>query len=408
MHTKIYRQPIIATPNQKGAATLVMSLVLLTLITMVSVYTSRTILLEQKISANDFRERQAFEAAESGLATAISYVSSTGGADKDQDGTVDPVFDTDADGIGDSNIRTFPDFSSVTVTITGASPVFLLQSIGVSDDLTATRTVRSIGATLDVLPNSPDNPMTTRGNVVAIGSATVYNPEGHSTIWSGGDVDLGANNSTATNIANPSDPGYPSCMDTSMTCSTTRSSNKVAVGLDVLEYDTMLSNLTSEQMFQNFFGASMANYRESRVTLEVMGANANNLATNSASPGVHLGVGEVIWVEGNASLINTTTVGCGVSVNGAATCPNANLDPSVLIINGDLTTQGTPKFYGIVYIVGNMTLSGNTTITGAAVIGGNTTNTTGGSVDVWYSSDLLNMTRDNGPLGGSPGSWHDW
>ena len=406
MHTKIYRQPIIPRPKQKGAATLVMSLVLLTLITMVSVYTSRTVLMEQKISANDFRERQAFEAAESGLATAISYVSGTGGADKDGDGTVDPVFDTDGDGIGDSNNLTFSDFSSVTVTITGALPTFLLQSIGVSDDLTATRTVRSIGTPVDALPNSPGGPMTTRGTVSAVGSATIYNPEGNTTIWSGGDVDLGANNSTATNIADPSDPGYPSCMETSMTCGTTRSSSKVAVGLDVLEYDTTLSNLTTEQMFQNFFGTSMANYRESRVTLEVMAANVDNNATNTASPGVHLAVGEVIWVEGNAS-IGSTTVGCEITLTGAATCPTANLDPSVLIINGHLDTSGG-KFYGVVFVIGDVTVSGSAVVTGAIIVGNNSHTTAGGSLDLWYNSDVMNMTRDNGLLGGTPGSWRDW
>lgn len=408
MHMSILRQrPTPLMIYQTGAATLVMTVVLLLLITMVSVYTSRSVLFEQKVSANDFRARQAFEAAETGLATAAAYLGSQGGADKDDDGVLDPVFDTDADGIGDVGNVTFADNSSVTVTITGAFPALLLQSTGVSDDLTATRTVRSLISTVNALPNSPDNPLTTKGTVVIDGSATVHNPEGESTIWSGADVDLGSNNATATNIANPADAAYPTCMDTSMTCSTTPASSKVAVGLDVIEHDSTLNNLTPAQMFQNFFGTSMANYRESRVTLEVLPADAGNLSTNSANPGVHLGVGEVIWVEGDVTL-SGTTVGCETPQVGADVCPNAELDPSILIINGDLATQGTPKFYGLVYVVGNMDVSSATTVTGAMIVTGNSNNAASGSLDIWYNSDVLGQTQDNGPLAGAPGSWQDW
>lgn len=392
--------------RQAGSATLVMCLVLLVLITMVSVYTSRTVLLEQKISANDFRSRQAFEAAESGLTAAVSYLGSAGGADKNSDGVVDPVFDTDADGIGDASSITFADNSSVTVTLAGAFPSFTMQSVGVSDDLTATRTVRSLAATVDTLPNAPDNPLTTRGSVVINGSATVHNPEGHSTIWSGNDVELGANNSTSTNIADPTDPDYPSCMDTSMSCDTTRSSSKVAIGLDVIEHDSSLGNLTPAQMFQNFFGTSMENYRASRVSLEVMAANANNLASNSASPGMDLGAGEVIWVEGDAS-ISKVTVGCEVPVTGSNVCPGASVNPSIVIVNGNLETSGTPHFYGLLYIIGDMNMSSSTSIMGAAIVSGETSSTSG-SLDVWYNSDVLNNVRDNGPLAGAPGSWQDW
>ena len=224
--------------------------------------------------------------------------------------------------------------------------------------------------------------------------------------WSGDDVDLGSNNATATNIADPAGATYPTCMDTSMTCSTTRSSTKVAVGLDVIEYDTQLSNLSVEQMFINFFGTSMANYRESRVTLEVAAANVNNLST-ADPPGVDLATGEVIWVEGNAD-IGKVTVGCAVSTTGGNICPAASVDPSITIINGDLTTSGTPQFYGFLYVTGRVFLSSNTTIHGAIVVSGELQSSTSGSLDIWYNSDYLNQTRDNGPLGGAPGSWRDW
>jgi hypothetical protein len=394
--------------HQRGAMTLVMSLVLLILTSMVAAYTGSAIVFERKVTANEFRSGQAFEAAESGLSDALAYIGSPGGADKDNDGAIDPVFDTDGDGVGNVNAATFADNSSVTVTIAGTFPNYEVQAIGVSDDGTATRTVSAIGATIDALPNSPSNPLTTRGTVIIDGSATVHNPEGHSTIWSGAATDLGSNNSTATNVANPNDAGYPTCMDTSMTCSTTRSSTKNAIGMDVIENDSSLANLSAAQMFQNFFGVSMANYRDSRVTLQVEAANANNLASDPNAPGVQLAAGEVIWVEGDTSLENNTTVGCEVRVTGAGSCPVGNLDPSILIINGNLETQGTPTFYGLVFVTGDITLGGNNTVHGAMVVAGSTTSSGGGSLDLWYNSDVLSMSRDNGPLAGSPGSWRDW
>ena len=393
--------------RQTGAVTLVMSIVLLILTSMVAAYTGSAVIFERKVSANEYRSSQAFEAAESGLTEALAYMGSPGGADKDKDGAVDPVFDTDGDGIGNVNTVAFADSSSVTVTIAGTFPNYEVQAVGVSDDGTATRTISTLGTTVDALPNAPDNPFTSRGQVVIGGSATVHNPEGNSTIWGGDDVDLGSNNATATNIANPDDAGYPSCMDSSMTCSTTRSSSKVATGLDVVENDASLANLSAEQMFLNFFGASMENYRESRVTLDVPAASAGNLASDS-DPGINLATGEVIWVEGDASLSSSTTVGCEVKVTGSGTCASNNLDPSILIINGDLETKGTPNFYGVVFVTGSVDLGGNNSVHGAIIVAGDLISAGGGSLDVWYNSDVLQQSRDNGPLAGAPGSWRDW
>jgi hypothetical protein len=397
-----YRNP------QRGMATMAMTLVLLVLLTMVAAYTGRSVLFEQRVSGNDFRARQAFEAAESGLQVALAYLSGVGGADRDGVAGTDPVFDTNGDGIGDSNTFTFADLSSVTVTVTGGSPAFDVMSIGVSDDRRATRTVRSLGRTADGLPRKPDLPLTARGTVVVDGSATVFNPEGNSTIWSGTNIDIGSNNATATQIADPTDPGYPACMDVPLACTTVQSSNRVSVGLDVIEHDTSLGNLSTEQTFQNFFGMSMENYRASRVSLEVLAANVNNLASNPTNPGVQLATGEIVWVEGDAEFSNNTTVGCTVVVVGNSLCANANIDASIVIINGDLIGRGTPNITGLLYVIGNFELQGNLTAMGAVVVTGDFANDASGSLDVVYNSAVLDATRDNGPLGPAPGGWRDW
>jgi hypothetical protein len=393
--------------RDRGVVTLAMTLILLVLVTMVSIYTSRTVLFEQRVSGNDFRSRQAFEAAESGLQLALSYLSTVGGADKNNDDVIDPVFDTDNDGIGDTNATTFADLSSVTVAVTGTEPNFSVVSVGLSDDATATRTIRVMSGTADGLPNLPGNPLTARGPVVINGSATVLNPEGNSTIWSGEAIDLGSNNSTATEVADPTDPNYPACLDTSMTCSTVTSSNRVASGLDIIENDSSLANLSGDGMFEWFFGLPPLAYESTRPSLYVDAANVNNLAT-ATPPGVQLAAGEVVWVDGDAEFSNNTTIGCRVVVTGNNLCPVAEMDPSIVIVDGNLVGQGTPNVTGLLYVTGNFDLQGNVTVQGAIIVGGDLLNDASGSLDVIYNSDVLNMTRDNGRLGSAPGSWQDW
>ena len=187
-------------------------------------------------------------------------------------------------------------------------------------------------------------------------------------------------------------------MDTSLTCATVASSNKVAVGLDVIENDSSLNNLTSSEMFLNFFGMAPDAYRSSMVTIESTPANANS--------DVQLATNEVIWIEGDTNFTNNTSVGCTVAVNGGNICSSANTEPSLVIVNGDATFNGTPNFRGFVYVTGNASISGNMTVVGSIVIAGTLSSTAGGSMDVWYSSDDLNDLK--GKTVGSAGTWKDF
>ena len=387
--------------RQRGIATLLFSLLVMILVTYVVLYTSGSVLLEQQTVNNDVRSKHAFEAAEAGIATAKRYL--TIGADRDNDGTIDAVFDTNADDIGDSNTVAIGNGSVIVNTTdvsTGGTPMMTLRvtAQGFSDDRTATRTITQIFSKLDPLPNGPRNPLITRGNMVISGSATVTNPEGHSTIWSGGDVDLGSNNSTSTQIADMADSGYPGCMDVPMTCNAVVSSNKVTVGLDVVEYDSSLANISADEMFQSFFGATPIAYRNAMVTIETTGANAQ--------ADVHLAMTEVIWIDGDASF-NGGTIGCSTVVTGANTCPDADLAPSIVIVDGDLELGGTPHFYGLVYVRGDIDVTGNSTIHGAMLVEGSTNNSSG-SLDIWFNSLILEGTRAAGSLSTPTGSWKDF
>lgn len=400
---------------QRGAASLLISLVLLTVITFVSLYTSRSVLMEQKISSNEYRSRIAFETAEAGAEDAIAYINWGGKkGDRNDDGALDPVFDTNGDGIGDSNTAdiqladgTVTGHVALTLTNVSSGGTFAIkiESTGTSPDNTASRTITQVLALVPGIPNVPDNPLLTRGSIVIDGSATVYNDQGASTIWSGSAVDLGSNNSTHTQIANPDDPNYPDCLGGSVDCGTVNSSDRYTAGLDIIENDDSLAHLTDDEFFKNFFGALPETYHDSRVTLDVLAANVDQYAS-ADPPGIRLATNEVIWVEGDTS-IDGGTVGCASAVVGAGTCPTADLKPSIVIINGDATFSGTPHFYGLLYVTGNVSVSGNLDITGAMVVQGANLNTSG-SLNVKYDSGVLGKASDSGGLGNGGGSWRDF
>jgi len=381
--------------RQHGVGTLIFSLLILILATMVVLYSSNFARQEQKLANSNERSKLAFEAAEAGLAAAFAYIEN--GSDRDDDGVVDPIFDTDADGVGVNSSSSVGN-GSVTVSTTQNGNEITVVSTGFSDDRSATHFVSQSINPLDALPNDPDNPLTTKGSVAINGSATVHNQEGHSTIWSGNTIALGSNNSTATNVPDIGDSGYPLCMDTSLTCTTVSSSNKVAVGLDVIENDTSLGNLTASEMFLNYFGLTPNLYRSSMVTIESTPANADS--------DVQLATNEVIWIEGDTTFVNNTTVGCSVVVNGGALCSSANRKPSIVIVNGNAIFKGTPNFSGFLYVTGNATVVGNLTVVGSVAVAGVLASDAGGSMDIWYSSDTLDDLK--GPAVGSAGTWKDF
>ena len=402
--------------RQRGALTLAVSLAILMLSTLVTFNVSKAILMEQKITNNDTRAKMAFEAAEAGIIAALDYIendpnrvagANTYGAANTPCGLpagslMDCVVDTNADGLGDTNIASVGS-ATVTVTLTDLSTNLTnirIVATGQSDDRTATRQITQTIMTINPLPNAPDNPVITRGSMIIGGSATVHNQEGHSTIWTGSEIDMGSNNSTATEVPDVGDtPSYPTCMDTPGLCTLVQASDNSVKGLDVIENDTSLSALSDVEFFENFFGINPTTYRSSMVTLETDTANANT--------DVDLAAHEVVWVEGDAAFTGVT-VGCTTSVTGSNVCAAANTKPSIVIVNGNASFSGGSQFYGILFVMGNVNISGNTTIRGALVTAGDAESSTGGSFDVWYNSSILGGTSLAGATTGSAGTWKDF
>ena len=139
--------------NQRGAATLLISIFFLLAITVIIFFSANTSLLEQRISINDYRGKQAFEAAEAGLEYGVSILNKYTKANlypvtAAANNTVISV-DTDNDGTGDTS-----SFNPPTPLSNGASfeltfyyplqsntDLVRVKSDGFSDDSTAARAV---------------------------------------------------------------------------------------------------------------------------------------------------------------------------------------------------------------------------------------------------------------------------
>lgn len=396
--------------KERGAASLVVSLTVLTLISFITLYTSKNILTEQKIANNDYRTRQAFEAAEAGIAAVLANLDAN--KDNDNDGFIDGtaadattapggIFDSDANGSRDSKTLAIGT-ASTSVTLTDNSTtdhtIITVTSTGTSADRSASRTITRTFIVVEPIANNPENPLTTRGTVTLAGAAKVHNSEGHSTIWSGGNVEL---SNASTYIPDVSAANYPGCMDDPdiNPCATVPLSQQSVMGLDVIEFDSSIGNLTAAGLFENFFGRTMSAFKDKFVDIYTTAANANN--------DVALQTQKAIWVEGAAgtTTINGATVGCSVDVNGN-TCTLANRKPSILIIDGNAEFRGNATFYGVVFVTGNIEITGNTTIVGAMITGGAVTGTTG-SLDVYYNSNVIQDLSELGELGAAAGSWRD-
>jgi len=237
---------------------------------------------------------------------------------------------------------------------------------------------------------------------VVNGSADIYNEEGHSTIWSGGPVDLGASGTVNTYIADPGSANYPVCLGDSFNpCGTLASTTSAIAGLDVIEQDTSLANLTKVEYFENFFGKTPTDYRNSVVTMDLDATVPTDVAQIQGA------TSEVIWVEGDLSLTAGTYIGCSINPP-PSHCPTANIKPVIMVVHGNLNMTGNVEFYGLLYVMEQTSGNGNVYLVGSTIVAGDDSNMTG-SFEIHYNSWVLeSLAEEIGPPAASGNSWRDF
>lgn len=400
---------------QRGAATLLTALVLLIGITLVTLTTSKTILVETQIAADHYRATQAVTAANYAMDYGVNYFDN-GGFDQVNNGTGAAGSDGVVDSISVPNLVSADGNQTTTATLTfnnvagngcvptGATATMKSGKItarGFSDDTLAHRTITQCVGPLKLLrDDGPDQPLVAQGQVAVTGNAHIINRYTNTTVWAGDAVRIGSSSSMETLIKDPASGALTQAqlLDTDAANNTQLVSNKnLGNGLDIIDGDPNLNNLVGLDFFKNFFTV------ESREQLKQMAIAAGQYYTDISSAA---GKSGLIWIEGGQHLTGGTYGSIAA--------------PAIMIVNGDLQSSGNSTINGLLYIAGKYDIGGTATVVGANVVEG--TNLATGlpaTAPAVSGTGTLNLVYWQGFISGSSnllpgfgavisGSWRDW
>jgi len=390
--------------RQKGVATLLVSMVLLIAATLLVLYTSNTVVGEQRMSGNELRSKQAFEAAQGGLALSLERVNANGTF---VDGNVNDTWSSANSSyvVSYCNGATFPaaqqcaDQASGGVTPACAAPgaddvTAWVVACGWSDDNSGRKRLISFVAKSDPVPGSITNPLTAHGSVTFSGNSTVVNYFNNLTVWSGETL-ANTGNTGKTVIRRPSsEAGQLSSdqVDTQVgggnqVCNPNQAPDLICTtstgvfGPDVIQSDNSLAGLTEDQFFENFLGKPPSLYKSLDADEVVPGGNAGTITEGD----------KVYWVDGNATI--SQDVG-------------SSAQPVVIVVDGDLTLSGNTTIYGVVFVRGNLSTSGGPKVRGAVLATGDVNSA--GTLVVIYDPDAIGGAGGDGTFASVPGSWRDF
>ena len=380
--------------QQRGAATLFVSLMMLFSLTMIAVFTAKINVTENLVAANDYRAKQALEAAQAGIEQGqaeiveLQTTNVNGDLQLDQiDGNTNILLgfvdlDTDANFFRVTGTpNTLPNNSTYTLSYenvdrTGGAfdpsidnYLIRVTSVGRSDDGSGIKQIEQLIMLVPLLANAPDAALSTKDEVSISGSIDVRNMITNVAIRAGGTYTRGGAAKTHTSIGPINDPSH------------------------VVENDASYSTMTGDQFFFSFFGQSKSEIK----------AQATQVSCDSCNASLNGLTGQLIWV-------NPATPGDTPHVNANTTIGTAT-QPVILIIEGGVNGfkfNGNPQIFGILYVIGDWDNSGggNASITGAAIAEGHFDGT--GTPNPTYDATVLNRLNGMGTMARIPGSWKDF
>jgi len=435
--------------RQQGAASLLMSVILLIAITLVVLSTAKTVLMDTKIAADNYRTAQAVAAATAAMDRAIGYfmaggfdqvVNATGAAGKD--GNVDYVLDdqiptvascqlpattafpltlTDAgatqttlarfyyvntptydddNNAGTAEIVNPCDSSPSTLTASSVAKGMVVAQ-GWSDDCTAVRTVSQCLSTFNLFDGGegPQQPFVSKAGVGVFGNAKIINRYSNISMWAGGsDAVHGASYGTYLRPSNTEAVDYTDAeLDSEDETTNTQlvSNRDAGNGVDVITDDPTLSSKTTStvdltdknanQFFDMFFALTKSEVK-----------NAAEIVAGGASLDGKKGL---IWVDGNTNINGTDVIG-------------SPTDEAILIIDGNLDKLNGATIYGIVYVTGTLEIAGNPIVKGSIVSENPAASTGAGTLTLvfkpWGGGGEAGTSFITGTGALVAGSWKDW
>jgi len=405
----------VACRFQGGAATLVTVVVLIVASISLAFFSARLVLNETKVSANDYRTKQAVEAAMAAIDDGLSGFSQDGEIDASIiASTAHPSLTSCSNLTPIANTR-FVASAALPSTVglyyfanegaldrcaaAGAVDTGTLYGVGWSDDCEATRRASVCIGVAPLFNNSegPEQPFVTRAGVGVFGNANVINRYTNISIWAGESAAI-AGNAFATYLRPTgiavSDLTKAELLDNDPANNSQLVSNRNSgFGIDVVFGDQSLANATGDDLWGAFFNPTKVELYD---TLPLSRKLSSGASVPSGATGQY-------WIGDNGAPSTTQT-----TINGG-TIGDID-DPAVLIVNGDLKISGNTVITGLIYVTGELSITGTPTIRGS-VISENGPNSGNGTLNLIYApfgGDGLANPNITNSASVIPGSWRDW
>lgn len=354
--------------NQYGAVTLILTTILFMTVSLLVVFVGNYGLMQEKITANQYRSSQAFEAADAGLEYAIPYLKTNSST----------VLANPVNGYISYTLGTVTLANNSTFTVVYSNPtqnnynLIKITSTGASDDGTSTRTVTQQVQFGSLLKTPPTIPMTVQGDISLKNNALITNQENNSTINSGAAINISNNAATvlASGISSTS-----SHLDSDV-----QQNNAALSGLSQADFfATYLS--TSLSTFQNVATLSFTNSSDTTYSSDINGVTGASISINQTS--------------GIATIDGLTTVGTAAS-------------PVVIVVNGNLEINNSAVIYGLVIVInGTLKITNNAPFTGG-ILATNSVQLIN-NANIAYSSAVLTAAQQaTGYYAKIGGSWKDF
>jgi Tfp pilus assembly protein PilX len=420
---------------QRGAAALIVVMLLFFVLSLVAAYAGRNLIFEQKTSANQYRATQAFEAAEAGIEWALAMLN--GGRIDAACTPPDPPDNTApsfrqrylAVDAASGNVTPIPWADGVTAarpscvhngtgwncscpvgaapapelpTGSGTHPAFRVCLEAVDPPQAGVVRIVSTGRTSFV-----DQPCEERGTgtasdaaatvsvVVALNSALASPPM--AALTAGGNVsnfggltlvntDPQANGLTA-NLGGslPNWPFQPPVLVTLPGSSASRSS---------VENDTNLEALSPQQLFTSVFRMAPDTFKNQPAAVRL--DNCASSCRDKLVQAVEANPGRIVWVDGDLGL--------------EAELDLDNVDPPVLIVaGGNVNLYARARIRGVLVSLGRIDNYATDTRIHGAVVAADEVRNFGSSTSIEYDPTVVKQLKlGSGSLVRVPGSWRDF
>jgi len=414
---------------QQGAATLLVSIILLLAITLITIFAARVGIMDQRISGNELRHKEAFSHAEAGLEQASAYLSANpvlykGGVDlaagwatcTDSTG----IFPCSLDGAemvyGDvvtgTNITPLINSTQVDLLLesTNDQPLytsFLIKTgtgdiiaigQGISDDETGAAVAQVSFSKTSLLTPGEVPPLMVPSGSLSGNFNIVPNPNGGGpgvpiSVWAKDTLDTSGANWKTCDQGDFRDGGDV-CMDTkgdgvsgdswsNCSCST-ELSNSGEVSEDIVMYSgTDFPDSPFVYMFGDDTGANPDTFEslkpEIKAQAEAQGLVLDDCTTLNTEFNALVG-SALVWIEGDCLIGSNVQIG-------------SRDKPIILVVEGGLTANAGAEVWGILIGLAEFVLNGGPVIHGSAIseVDSDLTNGTYSQV---YDESVFESLRD--------------